>query len=524
MEEDPEALELRERTYPWTKVHPFGVLKHANYTCCRSHLDRQRVLEFIYQHLHSIGMHHAAFTLCDESHLEFQRKDQKMDRTELRLLISMSLGPRDDLWDTTGIDSTVLVEEPFDDDNGSVNHVEPVGPYDRPPLDGVTFAGDAQSVAGIGFAPLRSLLVLLVNGAPLTVTDEDKQRFFLTLNSISRSEHVFAHLMALHDGASADPAIQANVLGFLEQWLRFSGLFMGKRTIDAITVFLQTVASPMADGLLHSLPECVCRPPAANVGLPPPIIDDAKELLHPRLSLAKPRAEEVARQISLMMHDLFSAIHPREFYAAIASRTLSLETPGINEFYQFGEQLKLLVAATLLSEHDLEAIPRQFEKMINIAKQLLDINNFEAVSWFVSAFNMKCVRNLRLRTQLKPAEMALFDGLVGEFDWKRPSDVYSEKIRTCFNQNLPAIQNMRYEFALASAGGYGGAEFENGAVNWAKRRKAAEFIMVYHHFQKIPFMFHPIAQIQKMLKRGSPLTKQQLIEMSIKLESSAKTE
>jgi hypothetical protein len=118
--------------------------------------------------------------------------------------------------------------------------------------------------------------------------------------------------------------------------------------------------------------------------------------------------------------------------------------------------------------------------------------------------------------------MALFDGLVGDFDWRRPSDIYSEKMRICFEENLPAIQNMRYEFALGSAGGYGGAEFENGAVNWAKRRKAAEYIMVYHHFQQIPFMFHPIAQIQKMLKRGSPLTKQQLIEMSIKLESPSK--
>ena len=82
MEEDSMALELRERTFPWTKTHSFGLLKRANYTSCCEQLDRHKVLELIYQHLHSIGMHQVAYSLSQESQLEFQRKDQDMERTE----------------------------------------------------------------------------------------------------------------------------------------------------------------------------------------------------------------------------------------------------------------------------------------------------------------------------------------------------------------------------------------------------------------------------------------------------------
>ena len=197
MQEDTEALELRERSYLWTKMHSFGLLKKANFTTCQEHLNRHRVLEIVYQHMHSIGMHHAAFTLAEESQLEFQRKDQNMDRTDLRLLVSLSLGPRDDLWDSTGIDSTVVVEEQFDDDNGSVNYIEPEGDYTAP-LEKVTFDG-AKEFKYIKLAPLKALVAMLVKEHEPVVTDADKEMFFVTLNSICRSEHLFNHLCAMFD-------------------------------------------------------------------------------------------------------------------------------------------------------------------------------------------------------------------------------------------------------------------------------------------------------------------------------------
>jgi hypothetical protein len=299
---------------------------------------------------------------------------------------------------------------------------------------------------------------------------------------------------------------------------------MGKRTIDAISIFLQTVESPLSDQLLRAIPEYLNPPIASGGDLPDPIIDEPKNLLRPRLSLAEPRPEEVARQISLVMHRLFSAVHPREFYSAIANRTLSLETPGLQELYQFGSRLKLLVAATLLCgqgdiEKDRVAMPKKMELMIEIARQLLEINNYDGVSWFISAFNMKCIRNLRLRSELSPKTQELLTALSAAYDWKRASAAYTGEIRRCYANNCPAVPNMRYELALVAADAYGGAEFEQGAINWGKRRRAADFIAVYHHFQKIPYRFHPIVQIQTMLERGSQRSKRELNQLSIQFET-----
>jgi hypothetical protein len=511
MEEDPEALELRERTYPWTHVHPFGILKHANYTCCRSHLDRHRVLELVYQHLHSIGMHHAAFTLHDESQLEFQRKDQNMDRTDLRLLVSMSLGPRDELWDQTGIDGTVLVEEPYDDDNGSVNHVEPTDGYasilDRP-SDNVVFAsGGPPSLRSIRFAPLRNLIIFLIGftNSPLQITSEDKCRFFLTLNSICRSEHLFEHLQALH-GTESRVLEKDNVLKFVEEWITFSRSFMGRRTIRSITIFLQTIDSPVSIALQAKIPLLVGGGQAEDVrDRPPPDIQEADriKLLYPTLSLADPSPKEVARQISLVMQKLLAAIHPREFYSAISNRTLSLETPGINELFEFGRKVKYSTVAALLTDPKAPKI----EPMIKIVNELLLLNNFEGVSWFLSAFRMKMLKRFELEKEVvralpQFAELFQAGRDLPSYDWSAlPPPVYVDAVLKCKAEGKPAVQNMRYELAIRAAKGYGGTEFEKGSVNWEKRERAAEFIVLYHTFQNTPYNFYPIAQIQAMLSR-----------------------
>lgn len=524
MEEDAEALELRERTYPWTKMHSFGMLKRANFTTCKSHIDRHKVLQLIYQHLHSIGMHHAAFTLADESQLEFQRKDQMMDRTDLRLILSMSLGPRDNLWDLTGIDSTVLVEEPFDDDNGSMNYVEPTEGYTTP-MEHVEFKeGADQTFENISYATLRSLVVFLVDGAPIKPTDADKKKFFLLMNSICRSEHMFEHLYALFNTGSDET--KENVVKFMNEWVRFSGLFIGKRTIRMMTLFLQTIDYPVAKDLLKIIPTLVYGHPSCDDLSPPaPVIEDPVKLLHPNLTMAEPEPEEMARQISLVVQSLFAAIHPREFYFAISNRTLSLDTPGINELHEFGKKLKLLIASTILGEKNETECAKKMERIIEIMTKLADINNFEAVSWFVSAFEMQCITNLS-NTAAKISQQAReeLEKLKENYDWKKKSTLYDLRIQQCFVNGVSAVPNMRYELSIVTVPGWGGVEFDNDRINWEKRNRAASFIVMYDKFQNIPYNFHKISQIQGVLERGSKFTKEQLNEMSIQLESPIKTD
>ena len=515
MEEDTDALELRERTYPWTGMHTFGILSKPNSTTCRSHLNRHRELELIYQHMHSIGMHHAAFTLARESQLEFQRHDQNMDRTDLRLLVSLCFGPRENVWDTSGIDSTVFIEEPFDDDNGSVNHTEPVNGY-KNPLEQVTFARGWREFAMITLAPLKSLVVLLVSGDDfgLIVREDDKQKFFITLNSICKSEHLYEHLFAMFN--ELEPDRKGRVLAFINDWVRFSGLFIGKRTLNEITLFLQTISGPVATELLKLIPNLDYGHPTETDEPPPnPVIVDVAKLLDPDLKLTTPEPVELARQITLATQQIFTVIHPREFYAAIANRRLSLKTPGLNELYEFGTRLKMLVASTVLL--DKQDSVRTLTRIIDTMEQLLILRNYESLSWLISALEMKCVQNLEATYTALSDESKHKWQQVRMYGWRQKNEVYERALTGLVNH--PTIPNMRYELSISAVGGWGGEEFIGGLVNWEKRQRAAVYLLRYYGFQNNRYKFHAISQIQSLFKSELPYTKDDLNTVSANREA-----
>lgn len=530
LEEDPELLELRERTYPWAGSHSFGVLKRAEYSSCRAHLDRYKVLELVYQHLHSIGMHHAAYTLSEETQLEFQRKDMVMDRTDLRLLVSMSLGPRDDLWDNTGIDSTILANEPFDDDNCSVKFIEPldktIDAFLSPETDVDFIEGEEHKFSGIAYSTLRNLIVALVRKGPIIVEKEDKEDFFLTLRSFCQNEHFFNHLKELYQNCEVDFACSQSILELIEEWIKFEGLFIGKRTLKQIEKFVSQSDDPIAARILESFPNLVYGHPRIDDSTPPKLIDDPeqiKSILDPNFSLTDADPAEAARQISLYIQKIFSSINLREFYTAITTRTLSLDTKTINELFESERRLKYLIAATILVEKDEAKCVNKLEKMIKIALELLEINNFEGVSWFVSAFNMQCIKNLtKIFNKLPKDIQNKLEEISNNFGWKVKSPEYEERINQLYKEQKPAIPNLRYELSIVTTCCYEGKDFKDGKINWQKRRTAAKFLRQYCQFQNTKYNFQRISQIQNLLSRGSKLTKEKLNQLSLEMESPIK--
>jgi hypothetical protein len=55
--ESPQLAALRERLLPWTGGLSFAHVVHSDPAAVLSHLNRHTVLELVFQHMHSIGMH-----------------------------------------------------------------------------------------------------------------------------------------------------------------------------------------------------------------------------------------------------------------------------------------------------------------------------------------------------------------------------------------------------------------------------------------------------------------------------------
>lgn len=538
MQENPEALEFYERTSNWTGSHSFSRLKHANYSACKTQLDRHKVLELIYQHFRSIGLDNVSETLTEETHLEFQRKDQQYDRTDLRLLVSMSLAPRDDSWDNTGIESTTITPERYDEDNLSVRFVEStsqIAKCMKNIISDVTFIpGKENSFQGIKYSPLKNLIVALVTESEIKVTPEDRIRFFLVLNSICKNSHFLEHIEAICTAETATDRIKENVINLLDDWVKFSGYFIGSNALNKILLLIESNNLPNSKQLYQNIQHLLkCpyygREDKKEFVPPPPIIQEPVTLLHPLLSLSDPDPKEVARQISLYMYDIYSKINPLEFYTAISTRSLSSSTPHMNELYNFGYKLKYLIATTILEKGKPNDkfignnILKKIEILIITALELVKLNNFEAASWFVSAFEMKCLKNISgLISNLPQQIQQSLKQLNEEYCWKNPSKAYNQKIQACYQNDLPAIPNMRYELSVMTKTGYGGNDFQDNLINWEKRNTIADFLLVYYQFQNIKYNFHKITQIQNLLVKSSFLPKEQLNKLSIEAESPIK--
>ena len=531
LENDPEAVELRERTRDWADSNSFGLLKHAYFTSCSAHLDRQRVLELIYQHLHSIGMHDAAFTLAEETQTQFQRKDQQFDRTDLRLLISMSLGPRDNLWDKTGIQNTVLSEERYDIDNFSVHYIEPLENLSESDEDKlISFSDNTHDFSHISFAPLRTLIRILIGLKNIPHDDSDAESFFLLLNTICKSTHFLEHLESFYN-STQDSTIKHNIINFAIKWVNYSSSFIGAKSLkyldkilkiaqkdetDKESEYYQTLSKTISE--IHS-PKFSTHELPVDQRPEPEIGKDPTKLLKSNLTLADPEPIEMARQISLAFQEYYAAITPREFYAAIAARELSQNTPAMNELFKFGQQLKYLIAATILSVADPKLAQSNMKRIVDIAIELKKLNNYEALSWFVSAFDMRCLENLSsIRNQVGED----LTKILNDFDWHQESKAYEEMLDAAINSGNRSIPSLRYELSIISRSLYGGDEFNSGKINWGKRQKASVLIKKYIQLQKNQYNFHNISQIQNLLKKGTKLTKEDLNRNSIAIESPIK--
>ena len=543
METNDEAVEMRERTRNWFGSYSYGRLKRVNFTTCSNQLDRFRVLQLIYQYLHSIGLHHVADSLCAESKLEYQRKDQNMERTDLRLIISMSLGPRDYLWDDTGLENINMMSEMYDDDNNSVRFEEKLGtgcePADYESEMKFVEGAEKHTFAAIESTTIHALVCALIINNPDFIDKKGRNTVFATLSSICHATHFFAHIQSIY---ATHENLQNNVMELIDDWISFSGLFIGKKTLGAIAYFLGMAENEKAKDIIAKIGQLdYGHPLKFTEHKPAPIMtyekyegeltkeqlskesEAAAKLLNPNLTIADPVPEETARQITLITQRLFSRINPYEFYNAISSREYGALTQGLIELHEFGYKLKKLVIGTIVNEGNKEKAARNMGIVIQIAEKLLELNNFESVSWIVDAFQSKAIANLSgIYASLGAEKCSIMNNLIEKFNSSNKSQEYESKILECISNKLPAVPNVRYELEIISAYAYGGEDFPDMKINMQKRCRIGNVACRFIDLQNVHYNFADISQIQDVMSRGCSVSKENINKYSIMIESTIK--
>ena len=532
--ENPQILALRERILPWTGGYSFSNIVHTDSTAVLNHVNRHVILELVYQHLNAIGMHKTAETIQKESGHDFQLIDQPWDKTSLLILVSLGVLPREDPWNILPDPHYQFVEESLEEDffsfpyreDPSLMYIELLNPNSNI----IYITENNFNFSNLRAASLRRLVLLLVSSPLDLFPDDERYAFFLTLHSITSSHHFFEHLMTLFDCHLLEPSniedkkkileiqpqIRSEVINLIKKWTNFHGLFIGKKTLKSIGQFLRRInddsisyqnLQKFAKPLLSQLPSLSYGMKQGKLSEPEdkPIIPDPQIIFKPTLKLIEPDSLELARQITLMFQQAFKAVHSREFVVALGEQRVSHQTPTLSEFFEFGERLTLLTLETIVLSQDPTST---ILKILDIAIKLEELANFDALACIIRALRSEELNNSSIfinNPNLK-INIQLLYSKCGDDPKTRES--YSSVVLQRFNSWSPTIPNLRVE--LISLISDRSPSFVDGLINWGKRKGISEKTAILYRFQNRSYNYWPIPQIQKMVKKGSNLTLNQI--------------
>lgn len=519
LEQNPQLLLLRERTLPWTGGFSFSNLVNTAMTATLAPVNRKILLELIIQHLFAIGMNQTAETIIEETGHTFQEKKQPWDKTDLLLLVSLGVLPREDPWNIPDDPAVTYVEEPLEEDFfASPYREDPRGIAQsilNPDSDVLWIDPESpKTYQNMRASSLNRLVLSLTNfGVGNFIRDEDLSAFFLSLNTVTSSLHFFEHLKTAFEmdidpqakvvlGEEGISKIRVGIVNVLKKWVSCRGLFIGRRALKAIKRFCeQYEADDSYKALLSGISESMETLTYGSQEVKPnqpkelPVIRDVQILFRPGLTLIDPEPQETARQITLVSHASFKAIHTREFMVALVAKKCSVQAPTLGEFLEFQNKIGQLALETILFSSDKTAA---FARVLDIAQHLEQIANFQSLSVILSQLMRDEVLSI---VQATPKQIEVLKHLsVKCGDAPGSFDAYASFLCVLFREWKPAIPNIRAEVRNSQI--RPSSDFINGLINWGKRREITARAGIFYRLQNKAFSFHPVPQIQKVIQKG----------------------
>jgi hypothetical protein len=512
LSERTEFLAMRERALPITGGYSFANVTHTQKVTDISQMNRHRILQLIHQHFEAIGMYQTSEILTRESGLVFQAADQKWDRTDLRLLISLAVGHREDPWNLPVDVDHHYVEEPFDEDLLAAPYREdPLRIEEElydPDLNVVYDSSGKRSLSNIERCSLRRLVVNLVMEEN---SDEEQKMFFLSINSITSASHFLEHIVTLYDvkidearlAASGCTKSQSEIAFQIGKLLLYwKKQRISKRVLELLRQFASRALTEMANaegplpGVLRKLKQDLVDRNAVS-GLTSPSVPEPMKLLTATVGLLDPDPLEVARQMSLICHEKFARIHPLEFITAMANGSTTVRTATLAEFCEFGDSLTLLVADALLN-----CPLRQsgFQRIFDIAQNLAQLGNLDALSCVLRFLGNDEVR--RIPGSVSPEQLEELWTKAGE----RGRTEYDAFLAREFAAgDRAAIPNMQVEI-LHAAKRSAEPDYIDGLINWGKVLPHAQRCALINGFQGRGYTFTVVPQIQKLILKAGDLS------------------
>lgn len=529
LSQNPHLFELHEQILHWTGDLSFAKVMQVDSNTPTTHINKKSIIELIYQHLHSIGLDYAAETLRMESGLDLQRLDQPWDRTDLLMLSSLGILPKEDPWRVGTQSNCIFIDQVPDPDAFSPKYAEDQTEIFNELLDesiGIVFKDDTQAFSSIQRASLRRFGVICATGSPEFVNSKQIHSFLNALPVITSSMHFFELLMAIYhcdELTKASPeqnaqltkgkqVYQEGVVNFLTAWLKYNGKHLGVNTLKALHQFFLEIDEGTEDTTRNQIVQQIQDiqekksppnpvPPTAN-----PIIPDPQILFRPNLRFIDGDPAEVARQMSLLFYQKFKDIHPREFITALMERSITHRTQKLKDFVDFGQQIVLLIKETI-AYSPVTDLEKNVQRIMDIANELVKLRNFHAAACFKEAITSEDFSLATFKCQ-KADGSGLWEKCG---DTEKSLDVYMNAIERNYKNKIPTIPNIRAEIMAFQSKNR--SVFAEGMIDWESLEGFANRVTMFHSFQNRPYNFWPVPQLQAAITKAPAHNNLQIADM-----------
>ena len=496
-----------------------------NTTENRDVLSRETLLQLVYQHLSQRGLYQSIKTIEEESGIKYNgMRDDQTDLKDSLITTLLSMGIKDiehpyilPPSDLANLDrdveiQTASVYHHFDED-----HVEDIK---KPFWTEILDKNEEDNIEMTGEELKGATLNKLVE--KLTGADADSkfvQCFLITYRSFTVPEILLQKLCQRYRTPKSTPndlQIQLRTGALLCKWIDdFFSIDWSDNMIRELTVFTEDyllkhkTTFKMGGKILTKLTQNLAKrkkeaPVIFSDTAQPPVVPNT--VFSPKLSIWDIKEEELAKQLTFMDHNLYRNIGAHELLNCAWSKPkLKHRSKNLIQSIDFFNRLSNWFTCQIVNEESFRERKAKIAKLMNIAKAMYKLNNFNSLMALTSAYENAAVHRLKLA--------------IGDID-ERTKEDFSEACkvmspdasfrtyRTYIKQHVKPPLNVYLGIYLTDLTFIedGNPDFikhtktQRSLINWRKRQMVANVVSEVMQYKNPPYNIQQVYQIQELLR------------------------
>jgi len=232
--------------------------------------------------------------------------------------------------------------------------------------------------------------------------------------------------------------------------------------------------------------------------------------------------EEVARQLTLIEHELFKGIQPNECIKMKWTKDNKALAPNIHKMINRFNQVSMWVGCEVVQVEDLKLRAVTLNRFIFIAQKCYELNNFNAVMEILSALNSSAVHRLKQTWDLLPAKsLEVFENLVTLMNPEGNFNNFRDALRKSKPPVVPYLGLFLTDLVFITEGNPDTVP-DTSLINWWKANLIASVIRDMQQYQDSPYNLEKVEVIQDYLLNRQVLEDEELYKISCQREERVK--